>query len=83
MLQNIFTNQKKFTILHSSLIQRFIMNLTKDQKRACNGIAIYAIMNCFSFPLIHLIKGDFSWSDTFLFVAITIVIGSLSAAFFL
>lgn len=32
------------------------MKLSKEQKGACKGIALYAVMNCFGLPLIHLFK---------------------------
>lgn len=50
------------------------MKLSKEQKGACKGIALYAVMNCFGLPLIHLFKGDFSWDETLSYVVATIIV---------
>lgn len=57
------------------------MKLSKEQKRGCKGIAIFAITNCFVFPLIHLFKGDFTWSDTLLYVGVTIIVAIVVGGF--
>lgn len=58
------------------------MYITADQKKAIKGISIYAIANCFIQPLYHLIKGDFSWTDTIWYVGLTIAIAVVIGLFF-
>lgn len=57
------------------------MKFTEDQKRVCNGIGIYAITDCIVLPMIHIFKGDFSWSDTILYVAVTIAAAIIVGSF--
>ena len=57
------------------MAQKFKM--TEDFKRAAKGIIIYVITTLVFFPVYHLIKGDFSWGDTWSYALIQIIVDDM------
>jgi uncharacterized membrane protein YagU involved in acid resistance len=64
----------------SAMAQKFKM--TEDFKRAAKGIIIYVITTLVFFPLYHLIKGDFSWGETWSYALIQIIVAVVIGLFF-
>ena len=62
------------------MAQKFKM--TEDFKRAAKGIIIYVITTLVFFPVYHLIKGDFSWGDTWSYALIQIIVALVIGLFF-
>ena len=62
------------------MAQKFKM--TEDFKRAAKGIIIYVITTLVFFPLYHLIKGDFSWGETWSYALIQIIVAVVIGLFF-
>ena len=56
--------------------------MTEDFKKAAKGIIIYMVTAIFVFPVLHLIKGDFNWGDTFFNAGLMILIGIVLGLFF-
>ena len=62
------------------MAQKFKM--TEDFKRAAKGIILYVITTLVFFPVYHLIKGDFSWGDTWSYALIQIIVALVVGLFF-
>ena len=49
------------------------MKFSNDFMRIAKAIVLYFVIAILAFPLFHLIKGDFSWGDTFINAALNLV----------
>lgn len=58
------------------------LKATNDFKKGAKGILIYMVTAIIVYPVLHLIKGDFNWEDTLLYVGLSIVIAVVVGAFF-
>ena len=56
--------------------------VTDDFKKATRGIVIFVIVSILVFPVYHLIKGDFSWGDSFINAGLNIGIALVLSVFF-
>ena len=56
------------------------LKATSDFKKAAKGIVLFALAAIVAFPVLHLVKGDFCWSDTLinagLMIGLALVIGT-------
>lgn len=56
------------------------LKATNDFKKTAKGIVLYALTAIVAFPVLHLVKGDFCWSDTLinagLMIGLALVIGT-------
>ncbi len=55
---------------------------TEDFKKAARGIVLYLIIAIMVFPVYHLIKGDFCWSDTLINAGLMIGVAALLGVFY-
>ena len=58
------------------------LRMTDDFKKAAKGILIYVITAIVVYPVLHLIKGDFNWEDTLLYVCLQLVLAVAVGLFF-
>ena len=58
------------------------LRVTDDFKKAAKGMLAYFATAIVVFPIYHLRKGDFCWSDTFLNAAINLAICAVVGLFF-
>ena len=49
------------------------MKFSNDFMRIAKAIVLYFVIAILGFPLFHLIKGDFTWGDTFINAALNLV----------
>lgn len=55
---------------------------TDDFKKGVRGILIFVIVSILIFPVLHLIKGDFTWADFFINAGLNIGIALVLSVFF-
>ena len=58
------------------------LKMTDDFKKGAKGILIYVITAIVVWPVFHLIKGDFDWEDTLLYIGLQLVVAVVVGAFF-
>ena len=58
------------------------LKMTDDFKKGAKGILIYVITAIVVYPVLHLIKGDFDWEDTLLYIGLQLVVAVVVGAFF-
>ena len=58
------------------------LKVTDDFKKAARGILIYVITAIVVYPVLHLIKGDFSWEDMLFYACIHIIIALVVGSLF-
>ena len=58
------------------------LKATDDFKKVVRGIVLYLIVAIIVFPVYHLIKGDFCWSDTLINAGLMTGIAVLLGVFF-
>ena len=56
--------------------------MTDDFKKIAKGILIYVITTLVVYPVLHLIKGDFNWADTFINAGLQIAIALVLGVFY-
>lgn len=56
--------------------------MTEDFKRASKGMVLYIVTAIIIFPILHAIKGDFSWEDTWVNAGILLGLGLVLGLFF-
>ena len=56
--------------------------MTDDFKKGARGLVYYAIIAIIVFPVFHLIKGDFDWSDTLINAGLMVLICLVLGVFF-
>lgn len=55
---------------------------TDDFKKGVRGIIIFVIVSILVFPVLHLIKGDFTWADFLINTGLNIGIALVLSVFF-
>jgi len=48
--------------------------VTDDFKKLARGLVVYFLVMQIGYPVFHLIKGDFSWADTFEFAVMSVIV---------
>lgn len=56
--------------------------VTDDFKRGAKGLIAFVIAAILAFPILHLIKGDFTWGDFFINAGLNIGIALVLGVFF-
>ena len=58
------------------------LKVTEDFKKAARGMVIYVVVSVLCYPVIHLVKGDFSWEETLSNALIALLVAVVLGVFF-